>query len=1083
MQKKRLLRVPQAPWQCIKFLLLMKLIAAILLITSFSVSAAGYGQETKLTLNMRNVPISRVLKTIERNSEVKFVYSDNYFPSELKVSISVKDATVGQILTELLPPTGFSYKRINDLIIITEKAARPPQEVTGTVKTGAGVPLEAVTVAIENGSVSTVTDRNGNFSLVVPDAGAVLIFTYVGYSTQRVPIEGKQLLNIFMVPNISDLNEVVVVGYGTRKRREVTSAIATVTAEEFNKGNISNVAQLLQGKVAGLSISRPGSNPNGDFTLRLRGLSTLGANAQPLVVVDDQIGADLNTVDPNDIKSIDVLKDGSAAAIYGTRGSAGVIIITTRSGVSGTPRVSYNVSGTMEKAARFTKHMNADEYRKLGAGNDYGAETDWNKEITRTALSHVHNLSLSGGAKGTSYSASLNYRNNEGVAIRTGNTQLNTRVNLTQRALNDKLVLNLNLTSTRRNAEFGNSAAFKWATIYNPTAPVYSDDPLYNLTKGGYFENPGILDYFNPVAALKQNTNSGETKRQNINTSAEYQFLPGLKGLVRYARQTTSFFGHTYSPRTALSGGGFQKRGLASKRDDESFNQLLEGVVTYNVQSGKLNMNFLGGYSYQDFRNNGFSIGAGDFLTDASAENLTSALDFANGLATTSSYKNASKLISFFGRAAFNFDDFIFLQASLRREGSSMFGANNRWGYFPAVSAGADLNKFLQLPGAELLKLRVSYGVTGSLPPTPYLSLERITNQGGSYYAGNGVYLQSYATYVNPNPDLKWERKAEIDAGFDFSIMSGRLSGSFDYFNRKTKDLIFNLVVPSPPNLNPRTWKNIGEITNSGIELLVNYQVVNSRNFGWTTSANYATYDLVLSKLDESLEGSYVGASSLGSPGFSGLQVTRAVAGEPIGILWGIKFLGLTDDGKYLFADSSGKPSGFANAKEMVLGNGLPDFEFGWNNTFRYKNLDFNFFVRGSIGHDMINTYRAFYETPTLSGYNIVNTEYFNPALKDGKKFSSLDVEKASFVKLDNATLGYNFQLGKGRTPAVVKTLRLYVTGQNLFTITDYTGVDPEVRYTDVNDDGSTNLLAPGVDRRETWVYSRAFTLGLNIGF
>ncbi len=1084
MEKKRLPKLPWRQWKTVKFLLLMKLTFTIILIATLHVAARGYGQEARITLNVKDVPIGKVLQSIERNTDYKFVYADNFFASDIRVSVDVKQAPVSYILTIILEKTGFTFRRMDDLIIITTNGHTALlNPVKGTVHTSKGVPMESVTVALEGSNNKTLTDQNGAFTIEVPDNNAVLIFTFVGYTALRLPVGKKSSFDIVLEESIRDLSEVLVVGYGMRKKREITSAITRVNAEDFNKGNISDVAQLLQGKVAGLSISRPGGNPNGDFTLRLRGLSTLGANAQPLIVVDDQVGADLNTVDPNDIKSIDVLKDGSAAAIYGTRGSAGVIIITTKKGLQGSPQINYNASGTAETAAKFTKHMDAAEYRKLGTGNDYGSTTDWNKEITRTAWSHAHNISLSAGSKGTSYNASLNFRNNEGVAINTGNQQLNGRFNIVQKALQDRLTLNMNLNLTKRKADFGNTAAFKWATIYNPTAPVHSKDPKYDITGGGYFENAGILDYFNPVAALTQNINEGETNRLNYNGSAEYEILPGLKLLGRYSQQTTAFSADAYSPRQALSGGGFQKRGLASQREDKSFNQLFESILTYNKSYNKFSYNLLAGYSYQDFLNKGFSIGAGDFLTDDSHENLSSSLDFKNGLSNGNSYKSASRLIAFFGRVGINYDNLAFLQASVRREGSSMFGANHQWGNFPAVSAGIDFGRFMKTTPFNNLKLRASYGITGALPPRPYLSIERITNQGGTYYAGNGNYLQTYATFVNPNPDLKWERKNEVDIGLDFSVFNSRLSGSIDYFNRTTKDLIFNLTVPSPPNLNPTTWKNIGEIKNHGIEISVNYDMLRGKNFSWSSGANFSTFHIVLSKLDESLKDSYVGASSLGSPGFSGLQVTRAVAGQPIGILWGLKYVGLDAAGKYLFDDGQGKPVAFYKAKEMVLGNGLPKFEFGWNNTFRYHNFDVNFFLRGSIGHQLINSYRAFYETPTLVGYNIVNTKFYNPALKDGKKFSSLEVEKASFAKLDNATIGYNFPVkpAAGKTPWI-RNFRVYFSAQNLFIITGYTGVDPEVRYTDVNDDGSTNLLAPGVDRRETWIYTRAFTFGLNIG-
>ncbi|MBA4168206.1 MAG: carboxypeptidase-like regulatory domain-containing protein, partial [Chitinophagaceae bacterium] len=366
----------------------MKLTFLFILISCLNVSANGYGQEIKISLSMKEVAVGQVLRAIEKKTVYKFVYADDFFPSQLKVTVEVKEAPVSSILELILNHTGFTFRKVDeDLIVITSVRPDPLQrEIRGVVTAASGQPMEGVTVAVQNSTVQTATNSNGQFTINAPQ-NAVLVFSYVGYHTQTFALDASNTINIVMEESVRDLSEVVVVGYGTRKRREVTNAITTINASEFNKGNISNVAQLLQGKVAGLSISRPGGDPNADFTLRLRGLSTLGSNAQPLIVLDDQIGADVNAVDPNDIKSIDVLKDGAAAAIYGTRGSAGVIIITTRSGGSGAPKIAYSASGTAEKAARFTSHMNAAEYRKQGAGNDYGGSTDWDKEITRTAVS------------------------------------------------------------------------------------------------------------------------------------------------------------------------------------------------------------------------------------------------------------------------------------------------------------------------------------------------------------------------------------------------------------------------------------------------------------------------------------------------------------------------------------------------------------------------------------------------------------------------------------------------------------------------------------------------------------------------
>jgi len=974
------------------------------------------------------------------------------------------------------------------VLILLSSSIFAQKTVTGkTTDSKDGSALPGVSITVKGTGTGTQSKPDGTFSVSVPANANILLFSSVGYATQEVNISGVTTIDIALTATGTSLNEVVVTGYGTQRRKEVTSAITTINADQFNKGNISNVAQLLQGKAAGLSISRPGGDPNGGFVLRLRGLSTLGANTSPLIVLDGQIGADINTIDPNDIQSIDILKDGSAAAIYGTRGSSGVIIITSKKGKSGQAQVTYNGSVTAENPVKFTPHMTAAEFKKLPGAKDYGSSTDWNDEITRTAISHVHNLSLSGGAQGTTYNASVNFRDEQGVAIRTGFQQLNSRLNLTQKALNNRVTFNLIVNATRRTQDNGFGHAFKYATIYNPTAPVHTTDPLFDIAHGGYFET-NLIDYSNPVAVLEQNTNTTEIKRLNFNGSADIEIARNLKFLVRYAQQTSSSYNELYSPRTAwISRGffndysGFSRGGYSYKKDDESYDQLYENTLSYDHSFKKLTLAAVGGYSYQNFLFKGYSLGAGNFVTDGSGENFGAAVNLQQGLATAASYKNGYKLIAFFGRVNLNYDNLVYLSASFRHEGSTRFGANNQWGDFPAVSAGVDLKRLDDVNFINTLKLRGSYGITGALPPSSYLSLP-VWSTSGSSYLGNGVYGFAYAGVGNPNPNLKWEKKAELDIGLDFSLLNSRLTGTFDYFNRKTRDLIFNVTVPSPPNLYTTTWKNIGQLDNSGFEATANYDVLKGRALNWTTGATYSRYHIVLAKLDESLKGSYVGATNLGTPGQEATQLTRAVEGQPIGILYGYKFLGYTPEGYYLFDDGTGKgvPDSSNKAQRTVIGNGLPKFEFGWTNTFRYHNFDLNFFIRGSIGHQLINTFRAFYENPkNATNYNIVNSKFFNPALKDKQIYSSIDVEKASFAKLDNASLGYNVSsLPKKGMLSSVRSLRIFVTAQNLFTITNYTGVDPEVRYVD-----GTNVLAPGIDRRETWVYTRSFTLGVNLGF
>lgn len=955
-------------------------------------------------------------------------------------------------------------------------------------KDGSAIPGLTVTAVTASGKkVTAVTANDGTYKVSSSEVITKLLISGVGFEQQQVNVGANPSLNIAMSSTVSSLSDVVVVGYGTQKKKEITSAITRVSAEEFNKGNISNVAQLLQGKVAGLSIARPGGNPNEGFAIRLRGISTIGANTSPLVVVDGVVGADLNSIDPNDIKSIDVLKDGSAAAIYGTRGSAGVIIVTTKNGTRGNSAFNYSSQVTVENGARFTPHMNAAEYgsliKTLGAGNNLGTSTDWNKAITRSAISHVHNLSFSGGNDKTTYDISMNYRNSEGIAINTGFQQLNGRVNLTHRALNDKLVLNVQMTATSREADLGFSNAFEYATIYNPTAPIRSTDPVYDLAKGGYFEQ-NATEYSNPVAMLEQNTNKQSIRKLNFAGSAEYEIMKGLKFLTRYAQSSSSAFISAYSPSNAFIDRGFYtgatglgRHGYAWKQEDKSISHLYENTLTYTKKVSKLDVNAVAGYSYQEFTYQGFNAGGGNFVTDLSAESLGTAQDFQNGLGTLGSYKNASKLVAFFGRVNLNWDNFAYLSASIRQEGSTQFGPNNKWGVFPAVSGGIDLKRILKISDVvDALKLRASYGVTGSLPP--YTGLSQLTFTGTGNYLINGNWITTYGPNQNQNEDLKWEKKAEIDFGADFALFNNRLTGTVDYFQRKTTDLIFNVTVPSPPALFNRAWKNVGDLEAKGFELALNYKVIPEGKLTWSTGVNYSTNKVTLTRLDPSA-GSYIGETNLGSPGQEATKIVRTFEGGQVGTFWNAVYRGIDANGKYLFDDGKGNAVlSTATTYQTAIGNGLPKFELGWTNTFNYGNFDLNFFLRGSFGHNLINTFRAFYENPANAAiYNVVNTKYFNPKLNDASIFSSLFVEKGDFVKLDNATLGYTIPVSAKAKAAGVKSLRAYLAGQNLFCITDYTGADPEVRYAD-----GGNILAPGIDRRSTWVMTRSFTLGINIG-
>jgi len=960
--------------------------------------------------------------------------------------------------------------------------------VTGEVSSDMEGTIPGVNIVIQGTTQGAVTDVNGHFSITVPGPEAVLVFTSIGYASQNITVGNQTSISVSLIEDVQALDEIVVIGYGTQKKKELTSAISSVKAEEFNKGQINNPVGLIQGKVAGLSISKPGGNPNQGYTMRLRGMSTIGANTQPLVVIDGVVGGSLDNVDPNDIESMDVLKDGSAAAIYGTRGSSGVILVTTKKGRRGTAHIDYNGMVTLETVGKYPNVMDPTEWRAMsaetGEGTDFGYDTNWFEETTQNAIQQTHNLSMSGGTDKTKYMASFNYRDGDGVAINTGYTQYNGRLNLSQKAINDRLTVDLNIGATSRESQIGFDEAFRYASIFNPTAPVRSDDPAYDIYDG-YFQQI-LYDYYNPVAIMEQNLNDRKDQRVNVALKGAFEIMDGLKIDAFYSIQNQNENKSSYRDKNSY-GTGMDRNGLARRWYDENSFHLFESTINYLTDISGASLQVLAGYSHQSFNWQGFSAEGGDFITDAfTYNNLGAAKDFNEGIGSLYSYQNMSTLIAFFGRINLNVTDSWFLMLSGRYEGSSRFGEGNKWGFFPAVGGGVDLANVLDIASMDNLKVRVSYGITGNQPPDPYMSLLRLSPSGNFYY--NGEFIPGYAPSSNANPDLGWEKKGEFDIGIDFSMLDGKLYGSFDYYTRTTTDLLFEYEVPVPPNLYSTAWMNLGELANSGLELTLTWNAVQSGDFSYSTTITptyYLRNELV------SLSGEFNGAElsygvrtlgAMGAPGQSGVPLVRAEEGQPVGQLWAHTFVEIDPTGNLILRDTN-EDGTVDELDRSVVGNGLPDAEFGWGNTFKYKKWDLNIFFRSVLGHDLNNTYRAFYEAPEMIGsYNLPatatdvrNSETGVLLNSSSGILSSYHIEDASFFALDNMTLAYNFDMSGS---SAFRNIRVFVAGNNLFFITGYKGVDPSVRY----DDGG-NVLIPGIDRRNTWFRTRSFSLGVSLGF
>ncbi|MDL5514318.1 SusC/RagA family TonB-linked outer membrane protein [Arenibacter sp. M-2] len=932
------------------------------------------------------------------------------------------------------------------------------------------IPLLGVSIIVKGTTIGAVTDFDGKYSIQASPSD-VLQFSYVGFQNIDIPVLEQSTIDVSLEEDFTQLNEVTItsIGYGTVERREITSAVASVDSKEFNKGNISNPAQLLQGKVAGLSIAKPGGDPNAGYNIRLRGLSTFGANSQPLIVIDGVVGGALALIDPNDIKSIEVLKDASAAAIYGTRGASGVILVTTKKAVGvGAARIEYNTYLAMESVAKFVPNSTPEQFVEAG-GVDNGYKTDWLDLLTQTGISNVHNLAISNGTANGNYRASINYRDVEGIALGTGFDQLNARFNFEQRAMNDKLILTLNGGVTKKNAQFKPYESLRFAIIADPTAPVYIGGDAAN----GYWE-PSTPEYHNPLGIANEVTDEGTFKTMLGNIRAKYKLTDNFDFSAFYSLQYESDLRSQYfSSKTRFSAGSGQK-GRARKESEDRLNELFELTANYQKNFNGLKVSLLGGYSWQQFSFENFNAFNTNFITD---ELLYNALELGLGTATGSdafagmnSQKEESRLISFFGRAMFNFEDKFFVSGSIRREGSSKFGINEQWGNFYSISGGMDFAEMFEIP-FSVLKLRAGYGITGNLPNENYESRTRLSRGSRSYF-NNTRYLQGVNFASNPNPDLKWEEKAETNMGLDFGLFDSRLYGSIDFYSRNTTDVLQSVSVPVPPNFYPNTLLNIGELKSNGLEIALNGAVIQKQDFSYNTGVTFSTFNTELVSLDGDREQIFLG--NLGAPGLNNILVIRVKEGEKIGDIMAPTFEGLDDQGRRIITDRNGDGTINQEDDAVVAGNGLPDFEIGWSNSFHYRNLDLNFTMRGAFGHSLVNINRAYYESPAASNnYNPVRTKYYLPELTQPESWNSYYVEKADFLKLDNITLGYNFEVGKS---SAIKSFRLYASGQNLFVISGYTGVDPEVHYS------YGSPLAPGVDDRNSYFRTKTISLGLNIG-
>jgi TonB-dependent starch-binding outer membrane protein SusC len=964
-------------------------------------------------------------------------------------------------------------------------------QITGAVRDSTnGQPLPDAQVLIPGTKLRTAANSLGQYTLRNVPAGKTTVRVQrLGYAfVERIVTvtAGATVTADFHVqPNAALLARVVSIGYGTQKKEEVTSAVSSVNAADFVQAPARDAASLIAGKIPGLAVTTPSGDPTTGTEITLRGVTTLQGPTRPLVLIDGVPG-DLNTVAPQDIESISVLKDASAAAIYGSRASNGVVLITTKKYDGGAPAIRYDGYVSYQTLYRSPEFLQAPDYRsRIAQGykfQDLGYQTNWQNEVLRSPLSQRHNVSLAGGSATTNYTASLNYENAQGVFKRSDNQNVTARIDVGQSMLDDRLHADFNMLTGLNNHFIGPDYNYTWrqALIRNPT------DRTVDST--GAWQERGTYFYTNPLGLINENNGNYEGRDLRLNGTLTFKpidklNLSMLAGTERGSSLTgdATTFQHVNTTQSGMNG-------TASRSSSSDVDRILELTGTYSNSIGDNHATLLGGYSYQDFVSEYFYAGNYGFPTDLFGYNqLQQGSALTEGKATMTSTKSSYKLIGYFTRLNYDWQNRFLLNGSLRYEGNSRFGAAHKWGMFPAISAGWRLDNegFVKkvAPAFNELKLRVGYGVTGIAPDQSYLSLTSYSY--GSKFLYNGKWVEGLSPSRNPNPDLRWERKSEINTGVDYALFHSRLSGSLDVYQRDTRDMLYNYSVPVPPFLYDRILANVGHMSNNGVEAQLSYDVIRRPNASWTTSANWSTNKNRLISLSNSVfqSGDHFVAGYTGEP----IQqpTHRIDIGGPIGNFYGYKSVDIDTAGAWIVLDSLGNRISINDAKEKdkhVLGNGLPKQYLAWNNAVRLGSFDLNVNMRGAFGFQILNFQRMFYENPTILQYNMLKTA-FDPVY--GKRpvnydlaYVSYYIENGDYWKVDNVTLGYT--LGKNalrRLFGGVSEARLYVSGSNLLTLTGYKGLDPEVTTR------GTDGLSPGDDQRDKYPTTRMFTTGISVRF
>ncbi|MFI2741650.1 TonB-dependent receptor [Zhouia sp. PK063] len=1114
------------------------LIICIWVCTNFTFASKVKAQnldKVQLSMHLTNVPLQEVITTIKNQTEFTFFYEDNLLRKvHNNVTLSVEHASLREILEKITTQLNLSYKQVNNTIALklapVKSAAKnyrsktaQQSSVSGVVKDASG-PLPGVNILIKGTAEGTQTDFNGNYTIKNVPENATLVYSYIGYTTTEEKVNGRTTIDVTLSEDTQNLEEVVVIGYGSVKKSDVTGAVSSIKAEDLNPGANVSVQQALEGRTAGVQIYQKSGEPGAAMAINIRGASSITAGNDPLYVIDgvpvnNQTVASsggagfvgnqnsrnpLNSLNPEDIASIEILKDASATAIYGSRGSNGVVLITTKSGRTGALKVVFDSYLGVQTVANSLDLLTPVQYKNIlnsiiddGGGSESqrvtdieGTGTNWQELLYRDAIIQNHNLALSGGTDKVKYYASLNYFDQDGVVKNSGVKRYNARVNLTV-SEQKKYNFGINLNSSYIFDDFvavgtglnENAGAIYSAINYDPTILPYDANGNYQQSS---FVGPQID---NPLALLNGEDATSKTFRTYGNIYGEYFITPTFSAKVRLGADVNSGRRDVFVSPETIQGSGYG--GIASIITQQRDYYLAEATFNYNEDFGNDHINAVVGATYEHFGTTDFSgDGRGFSLPDLETDGIGSGDPTLNHIG---SGRQSAKFASFLGRVNYSLNNKYLFTASLRADGSSRFGPSHRFGYFPSGAFAWKINEedFLKNNSTvSELKLRASYGAIGNANIANYLYMTTYDTAGTTVFANNKYTVISPGTTA-PNPDLKWESAQQLDVGVDFGLWKGRLTGTVDYYNRKTSDLL--LTQPLPPDTGyTGITTNVGSMKNYGFELSLNGTIISNNDFSWDANFNITTINnkvLDLGNVDQIITGGlgFTGSASIIKPG----EPMNSYYGYIVDGVWQQDDdFSVTDDnvapGDLKYRDLDG--NGTINDKDRtIIGKPFPDYTWGFTNNLKYKRFNLSIYVQGvqgvsTLNNNLVDSYfpvnfrRNRFAEPYLNRWTPDNPtnkypSFVNPTAQGQRVVNTRTVEDASYLRLQSVRLGYDVPV---KNMGFLKRLNLYVTGQNLLTITNYSGVDP-----------SANAAGSNVLRIDynAYPFARTYLFGLNVEF